>query len=240
MDSLPVKTCTKCKVEKPATKEYFHKDSTCQSGWDYSCKMCVNAANKLKNSLKNTASKDQDLSDIKSYGYVFKVCTVCKTKLPGTLDFFYFSKNCKHSLTPHCKACHRVQAQRWRIANPEKATARGRAWERANPEKRKASCKAYRDANPEKESANRQNRRARLRNAQGSFTFKEWRAKVEQYKGRCHWCGKKIKGALHADHLIALAVGGSNGIGNIVPACAACNLRKSSKMPWDFMEGRLL
>ena len=37
------KKCTKCGEEKPATPEYFHKDSQNKSGLKMSCKQCVKA-----------------------------------------------------------------------------------------------------------------------------------------------------------------------------------------------------
>lgn len=37
-----MKTCTKCKKEKPATTEYYHKHTTCKGGLNTVCKECFN------------------------------------------------------------------------------------------------------------------------------------------------------------------------------------------------------
>jgi hypothetical protein len=48
---------------------------------------------------------------------------------------------------------------------------------------------------------------------------------------RCRYCGRgRDEGAvLHVDHVIPVAQGGRTEIGNLVTACAACNLGKSAK-----------
>jgi hypothetical protein len=38
------RTCTSCKIEYPATSEYFHKDKNLKSGLKYACKNCANKA----------------------------------------------------------------------------------------------------------------------------------------------------------------------------------------------------
>jgi len=47
---------------------------------------------------------------------------------------------------------------------------------------------------------------------------------------RCYYCGRSSKdGAnLHIDHVIPLARGGMNDIGNLITACEQCNLGKST------------
>lgn len=42
----------------------------------------------------------------------------------------------------------------------------------------------------------------------------------------CYYCGTSISGNFQVDHLEPLASGGSNGIRNIMLACADCNRRK--------------
>jgi hypothetical protein len=48
---------------------------------------------------------------------------------------------------------------------------------------------------------------------------------------RCRYCGStQADGAvLHVDHVVAVSLGGSNDIGNLVTACLDCNLGKSAK-----------
>lgn len=44
----------------------------------------------------------------------------------------------------------------------------------------------------------------------------------------CHWCGSP--GADTADHVIAIAHGGTHDVGNLVPSCRSCNSRRGGKI----------
>lgn len=59
------------------------------------------------------------------------------------------------------------------------------------------------------------------------------RAKVLAEGGPCAWgCGRP---ATTADHRIPLALGGDNGVDNLMPACGPCNASRGSKAapsPW--------
>ena len=74
-------------------------------------------------------------------------------------------------------------------------------------------------------------RRARKRNAEGSFTKGEWELLKKQYGSTCPCCKRmepEIK--LEVDHIIPLVKGGSNFIENIQPLCRRCNSSKSTKI----------
>ena len=122
--------------------------------------------------------------------------------------------------------------KRWRDRHPEEHRAEVRDYYRRTDAK-KAQLVAYRLAHPEVHRAALQRRRARLLEAKGNFTAKEWLALVAAYDCRCAYCGAE-GGALHADHRIPLSRGGSNDIANILPACPSCNLRKASTSEREF------
>ena len=52
--------------------------------------------------------------------------------------------------------------------------------------------------------------------------------------GRCAYCGAPSE---HIDHVTPLARGGRHSIGNLVGACAACNLSKSKKLLAEWRYG---
>jgi 5-methylcytosine-specific restriction endonuclease McrA len=49
------------------------------------------------------------------------------------------------------------------------------------------------------------------------FKGKEWRELVMECGGRCLRCGSSV------DHIVPLALGGSNTIENVQPLCSECN-----------------
>jgi len=115
------------------------------------------------------------------------------------------------------KVCDRVR--RYRMAHPEKVAEAKRKWRAEHPERR---------------AATRRNRRARECGNGGTHTAADVRAQYERQKGRCYWCGQKLGRNYHVDHVIPIALGGSNGPENLVIACAKCNASKGAKHPMEF------
>jgi 5-methylcytosine-specific restriction endonuclease McrA len=58
-------------------------------------------------------------------------------------------------------------------------------------------------------------------------------------KGRCFYCKRPLRGILHMDHVMPVALGGPNTPVNFVAACPTCNMKKKDKHPMDFC-GRML
>lgn len=84
----------------------------------------------------------------------------------------------------------------------------------------------YRRRHPEAIRARGVNQRAKGNHLRGSQIL----SMLEQQKHRCWWCGKKIKGNdYHVDHVIPIARGGTNDIGNLRIACPSCNLKKGAR-----------
>lgn len=49
--------------------------------------------------------------------------------------------------------------------------------------------------------------------------------------GECFYCETPMTGTWHVDHFIPRSKGGADTLGNYVPACPKCNLKKHAKMP---------
>ena len=94
--------------------------------------------------------------------------------------------------------------------------------------------RCWREAHPESVAAHRRNRRARKCAAAGTHTAADIAAQRTRQRGKCFWCGKKVGRHYHVDHVVPLALGGSNGPENLVIACANCNLSKHAKHPMDW------
>jgi len=83
-----------------------------------------------------------------------------------------------------------------------------------------------------------QRRRARMLNAEGSYTRQEWEEKLATYES-CPGCNQKwdeiecpphLKSVIAADHIIPISKGGSNYIDNIQPMCFSCNSKKGDRI----------
>jgi len=126
----------------------------------------------------------------------------------------------------------------WCAANLEKGRAYSAAYYAANPEKVKANNAAWNAANPEAARAHRATHRARKRDAEGSHTRADIKALFALQKSKCACCWASIKGGYHVDHIMPLALGGSNDRGNLQLLCPTCNLCKGAKHPADYMQQR--
>jgi 5-methylcytosine-specific restriction endonuclease McrA len=135
----------------------------------------------------------------------------------------------------------------WAKRNPDKVKERVRQWGADNPEANARKAKRYRERHPEKvkERARRYvsdnpdvfraanaRRRARKKNAPGSYTAAEAQGLLGAQNHICARCRCNLKQApRHLDHIIPLSRGGSNFIENMQWLCRTCNVRKHNKLP---------
>ena len=100
------------------------------------------------------------------------------------------------------------------------------AWIAAHPEKRLEYERRYIEKNRAKVNAKVKRRSHRKRTAQGTWTEEQWEARLALYGWRCYLCGAPWE---HMDHVIPVALGGTNWPANLRPICASCNSRKGAK-----------
>ena len=180
-----------------------------------------------------------------------KVCSKCKIEKPGS----EFSKCAakKDGLHPHCKPCvvnYRVENRdllREKRAEHYAANKDYYAAYRSARLERYASFSAvYRAANQEKIVTKNRNRRAMKSKAEGRHAAADIRAIFSAQSGLCANCQTKLfksgKQKYHVDHIMPLALGGSNWPTNLQCLCPSCNLSKGAKHPddWAKQQGRLL
>lgn len=237
--TTPLKRCTKCGEEKPATSDYFIKDSSKRDGLYSSCRLCY------KIPVVKAAVAD---------GY--KRCTKCeKVKL---LTEFTISNGKPHSW---CKDCCRVATKSRYIpsprvkASPEELQARKRAQDREYGRKNRKHRREYRRVyytknkellnqrsrewsarHPEAQKARKAKRRALEANAVGEHSRQDIELQYRSQNGRCWWCGKKVGREFHVDHLTPLNRGGTNNANNIVISCPKCNHSRRDKMPHEWSD----
>lgn len=157
----------------------------------------------------------------------------------------------RYAVDGKCVACVRrratVRVKRWAKANPVKKRSHSQKWRDANTEKwresnrrsKQARQKIYTDRqredyqrNPEKYRTVERKRRAQMRGSGGAHTAAELKEIFTAQGGRCAYCRIDLKRAKeHVDHILPLALGGSNSRANLQYLCQPCNQSKSARDP---------
>ena len=204
-----MKRCPACKQVQPTSA--FYRDLTKSGGLKSACKSCHKARMLAYHVANREAAKARQAA--------YRTSTPEKTKARKAV---WYAANSE-----------RASARRaaWYAANRETARVSGAAYRAAHREETRARDAAYRAANPEKMAVNDHRRRARKRDALGSFTAAEFALIVKRQRGRCAECCDKAK--LTRDHIIPLAAGGSNFAFNIQGLCHPCNVRKGARIAQD-------
>ena len=127
----------------------------------------------------------------------------------------------------------------WYAANHKKVRAASAAWRAANPEAVRAASAAWSAANPEAKRTHNQNRRARKLAAGGQLPQGLAEKLLKLQRGTCACGCKQLLGDdYHLDHIMPLALGGSNTDDNIQLLRSRCNQQKNASHPVDFMQRR--
>lgn len=216
-----MKTCKKCGQTKPATVEYFGRNKAMPDGLGFYCKECTNALS------REWYAANKETRRVTAYSY--------RDNNPDRV------KESRRKWVANNKA--KIRA--YRKATRTRRLAYLKEWRKTNAAHRKKYARAWQKANRARTRAASLRRRARVLNAEGSYTADDVKAQYERQKGYCYYLrdGKKHKLGknYHVEHIIPLSRGGTNGPENIVLACAKCNLRKGAKLPSEWPEGgRLL
>jgi 5-methylcytosine-specific restriction endonuclease McrA len=123
--------------------------------------------------------------------------------------------------------------RRYYEANKARVIERAVASAAANPEATKAAKRKYNhtDNGRSVQLAGQHRRLARIKGGGGSHTAIQWMALREFYGNSCLCCDEAFApDALTRDHVVPLAKGGTNDIGNIQPLCMDCNKRKGARI----------
>lgn len=238
-----MRICTKCGTEKPLTDFYKKKE-----GFRRECKQCEiarsrawNVAHSERVKVNNAAWYAANTERAKATNADW--CAANSDRAKATqiawraanpdrvkaLGAAWYAANMDKS-----KAANAA----WREANAERAKANTAAWRAANLDKFKTMSSAWRVSNPDAARIHHQNRRARKKQAEGKLS-KGLKSKLfVQQKGMCPCCKQPLGDDFHMDHVMPLALGGSNTDDNMQLLRKKCNLEKHASHPIDFMQSK--
>lgn len=195
MNTPQVKTCTKCGETKQLEAYGSHRGR--KDGLSSRCKVCTNSDAKRFREVNAERISERRRGRRQEWR---------KARYAAIKD---------HELSYY---------KNYRAANLEKQRERSRKWYHENKERAQRTHREWAQANPEKPRAREHRRRARLLNAEGSYTVEQWVALRAWFGDVCLACGSKED--ITIDHVVPLCKGGTNSIENLQPLCKSCNSRK--------------
>jgi len=151
----------------------------------------------------------------------YRECRKCQRTLKRETEFRRQAERCGgfHTQCKSCDIAGRPASARTRSAASKKYYQRHR-------ESVLATCKRWRLANSENVLARNKQRRARLAGVSlQNISAAMLNARAEVFGNACAYCDGPHE---HWDHVIPIARGGKHCLANLRPACAPCNLKKSS------------
>jgi len=157
-----MKTCTKCREEKPATTDYFGIKSKCKDGLRECCKICFSVVKKRYREGNKAKVADE------------------KRK--------YDAEN-KDKVSERRKKYREANRERI-LAYGKKYYVETRPYEK-NRDRVLIYTREWRKNNLDKDTGYRQKRRARKRELLHTFTVEQWLFVKDQFSNRCAYCGEE-------------------------------------------------
>ncbi len=250
-NSIPLKRCSKCGIEKPATTEYFRPHKAYSNGLRPHCRECMREYDRLYLENNRDIINPRRAERHNSNPDVIAARMQREIEKSQQLPYSERRRIARKKWRDNHYEYARVLERNWKRNNPEKVHAhsisdrshqRIKRWAKLNPQKRRAIVQRYFANNPLISIAKSARRRAKINNLPNTFTSQDWQRCLEYFNHRCAACGKP-QGLWHviaADHWYPLSSPTCLGTVplNIIPLCHArkdgaggCNNLKLDKDP---------
>ena len=211
-----MKTCIKCGNTKQ--DEDFHGRANGGDGLRNSCKECMH--------VSHAAWREQNREKIKVQKTAYRAANPSKIKARNAA---WYAAN---------TASAKEKSKAWQASNQDKVKVNQAAWHALNKEKTRARQAAWSVAHPEACRIKSHNRRARQIANSGKLSQGLQAKLFKLQHGKCACCGLPLGDDYHLDHIMPLALGGSNTDSNIQLLRQRCNGQKGAKHPINFMQMR--
>ncbi len=171
-----------------------------------------------------------------------KRCSKCRT----LKDCAAFAKNSNMSdgLQKWCKTCW----QEYNQTHKDEVKEYNNSWRTENREQKRLSNKMWADQSGyyqiryinhrEYYLSQGQTRRGRILGVPGRITPEIVVRLYEESEDHCGYCGIRLFGKFHVDHIQPISREGSNLEENLCISCSSCNLSKGSKILPEWVETR--
>lgn len=240
VEDSSIRFCKKCGEHKPVSE--FYKQKQRKDGISFYCKFCKKLAVKEWREKDvdraraldriSRALRSEQISEDRRKRYAANPEKYRKQKADWTAANPVKTKDSRSRYYSKNRDKIRCRQAEYYAKNIEKR----RAYNEATKEKRKEYRSLYCVQNKDKFRIYTSNRRAKTKHEKISIDIRDRLFKLQ--KGKCACCGLPLGDDYHIDHIMPLALGGSNTDDNIQLLRAECNLQKSSKHPVDFMQQR--
>lgn len=210
-----MKNCRKCLINKEETSFYkskANKDGLSSYCSDCSCLLRKTWASKNKNKVAEANKEYRERNKTRLLEYYRKWKTTekgqasrrdgkKKYKASGLGKEASSRRYRKYILTEKGKEAYKRATLKWRSTEEYKIKSRIAA----------------------------KNRKAKLKQAEGSFLASDISVLLTYCSYKCEYCAVPVSDSYHVDHIVPIVSGGSNYPQNLAIACPSCNLHKGKK-----------